>query len=55
MTPKEVSELQFAESQMKAHSLMEEALALLDAAGKNLVGAKLDEAICILGLRAEVD
>jgi len=51
----ELSELQIAQSKMKAHSLMEEALTLLDAAGEHLVGAKLDEAICVLGLRSDID
>ena len=51
----EFSELQIAETKMKAHSLMEEALKLLDATDEHLVGAKLDEAICSLGLRTHED
>lgn len=48
----EFSELQNAELKMRAHTLMEEALKLLDTTGDHLVGAKLDDAICALGQRS---
>ncbi|QJB68034.1 hypothetical protein [Parasphingorhabdus halotolerans] len=48
----EFNELQITELKMRAHSVLEEALKLLDTTGDHLVGAKLDDAICALGLRS---
>ncbi len=50
----EFSELQIAERRIQAHTRMEEALKLLDATGDYLVAAKLDDAICALGLRSDL-
>ena len=44
-------ELTGAEARHKANALMEQALILLDLAEEDLVAAKLDDAICVLGVR----
>ncbi|QJB68557.1 hypothetical protein [Parasphingorhabdus halotolerans] len=49
----EASDLQISEARIQSHSLMEEALKLLDLAGEHLVAAKLDDTICALGLRPD--
>lgn len=47
----EFSEIQNVGLRLRAHTLMEEALKILDTTGDHLAGAKLDDAICALGLR----
>lgn len=48
----EFSEIQNAGLRLRAHTLMEEALKILDTTGDHWAGAKLDDAICALGLRS---
>ena len=40
------------DAKLEAHALMETALRLLDAADEDLAAAKLDDAICALGIRS---
>lgn len=41
------------EKKKRANALMEQALELLDSTDELLIAAKLDEAICLLGVRKE--
>lgn len=46
-------DLSDADARLEAHALMESALRLLDAAEEDLAAAKLDDAICALGVRSD--